>query len=117
MNDLFTPPENPGPLLASVLESVADNPLYLPPCPCCSSFAPGLLEPIIRGPALFPNRHNATVRLLRCCRLSEHDRFENASAAIVWWRDARLNRPVDADLQARRESTLQRLREGHYEPL
>lgn len=105
----------PG-LLTSVLDDFRSNPLYLPPCPLCSFLTPGQ-EPIIRGPTLMPNRVNKTVRLMKCCALSDAGRFVTADDAVEFWLEARKTRRVDPSLAARRERTLARLREAHYEPI
>lgn len=101
-------------LTAAVIAELASDPLHLPPCPCCSFLTPGT-EPIIRGPSLLPNRANGSVRLLKCCALSDGPRFDSAADAATWWRHRRAAGPSDPTLRARWALTLERLRQAGYE--
>lgn len=103
-------------LAASVIAELAADPCWMPPCPLCSHLGVRDFQDVIVTPTLCPNRRNSTVRIMRCCELSEqNNRFENAEEAAAWWREQRIIGKLSIVQDERRTLMLQRLRDAGYE--
>jgi len=103
-------------LTASVIADLSTDECWMPPCPLCSHVGVRDFADVLVTPTLCPNRRNSTVRIMRCCSLSRYDgAFASAVEAARWWREQRLNAPIDRADSERRAAMMERLRAAGYE--
>lgn len=96
---------------------IALSPIYVPPCPLCSYLnRPDQGVDVIHGPVVVGNQKRTRFLIQRCCSLSDAGAYPTEQAAAAWWRDVRVNRPLDATSEEKRARTLKRLEFEGYEP-